>query len=138
MGVTAMTDMDRSGWVGWVMFGGIVMIIAGAIDGLLGLTAILLPSNEYLFLTDDAVVLLNAAGWGWWHLIIGAAIVVVGIFVLQGATWARMTGVVLVGINAISQLGLLGVQPLWALIMVLLDILVIYALIVHGREMRHA
>lgn len=131
-----MTDTQTSGWVGWVVFGGIVMIIAGAIDALLGLTAILLPSNEYLFVTDEAVILLNAAGWGWWHLIIGAAIVLVGIFVIQGATWARITGVVLVAINAISQLGLLGVQPWWSLIMIALDILVIFALIVHGRELK--
>ena len=131
-----MTAVEEQRWTGWVMFGGIVMIIAGAFDALLGLTAILLPSNEYLFLTDEAVILLDAAGWGWWHLIIGAAIVLVGIFVLQGATWARMVGVVLVSINAISQMGLLAVQPLWSLIMILLDIIVIYALIVHGREMK--
>ncbi|KAF2416364.1 hypothetical protein [Microbacterium sp. B35-30] len=131
-----MTDVEEQSWTGWVMFGGIVMIIAGAIDALLGLTAILLPSNEYLFLTDEAVILLDAAGWGWWHLIIGAAIVLVGIFVLRGATWARIVGVVLVSINAISQLGLLAVQPLWSLIMILLDIIVIFALIVHGRELK--
>ena len=131
-----MAAVEEQRWTGWVMFGGIVMIIAGAFDALLGLTAILLPSNEYLFLTDEAVILLDAAGWGWWHLIIGAAIVVVGIFVLQGATWARMVGVVLVSINAISQMGLLAVQPLWSLIMILLDIIVIFALIVHGREMK--
>ena len=131
-----MTAPQEQSWTGWVMFGGIVMIIAGAFDALLGLTAILLPSNEYLFLTDEAVILLDAAGWGWWHLLIGAAIVIVGIFVLRGATWARMVGVVLVSINAISQMGLLAVQPLWSLIMILLDIIVIYALIVHGREMK--
>ena len=131
-----MTDAREQNWTGWVMFAGIVMIIAGAFDALLGLTEILLPSNEYLFLTDEAVILLDAAGWGWWHLIIGAAIVLVGIFVLRGATWARMVGVVLVSINAISQMGLLGVQPLWSLIMILLDTIVIYALIVHGRELK--
>ena len=133
-----MAAVEEQSWTGWVMFGGIVMIIAGAFDALLGLTAILLPSNEYLFLTDEAVILLDAAGWGWWHLIIGAAMVLVGIFVLRGATWARMVGVVLVSINAISQMGLLAVQPLWSLIMILLDIIVIYALIVHGREMKRA
>ena len=133
-----MTTVEEQSWTGWVMFGGIVMIIAGAFDALLGLTAILLPSNEYLFLTDEAVILLDAAGWGWWHLIIGAAIVLVGIFVLRGATWARIAGVVLVSINAISQLGLLAVQPLWSLIMILLDIIVIFALIVHGRELKRS
>ena len=131
-----MTAPQEQSWTGWVMFAGIVMIIAGAFDALLGLTAILLPSNEYLFLTDEAVILLDAAGWGWWHLLIGAAIVIVGIFVLRGAAWARMVGVVLVSVNAISQMGLLAVQPLWSLIMILLDIIVIYALIVHGREMK--
>jgi len=133
-----MSDSQSSGWVGWVVFGGIVMIIAGAIDALLGLTAILLPSNEYLFVTDEAVILLDAASWGWWHVIVGAAIVIVGIFVLRGASWARITGVVLVSINAVSQIGLLGVQPWWSLIMIALDLLVIFALIVHGKELKRA
>lgn len=128
----------RTGWAGWAVFGGILLIVAGAIDALLGLTAVLAPSSSYFVVTDGALLLFDASGWGWWHLIIGLAIVLVGIFVLRGAGWARWVAVVLVALNAISQIGLLGVQPWWSLIMIALDVLVIFALTVHGKELRSA
>ena len=128
---------QRTGWAGWVVFAGIVMIVAGAFDALLGLVAILLPASTYFVSTDDAIFLLDVAGWGWWHLIIGAGMLLVGIFVLRGAGWARVIAVALVAINAVSQFALLGVQPWWSVIVIALDVLVIYALTVHGKELEH-
>lgn len=128
---------QRTGWAGWAVFAGIVMIIAGAFDALLGLTAILLPASTYFATNGDgAILLLDVAGWGWWHLILGLIIVLVGVAVLRGATWARVIAVILVALNAISQLALLGVQPWWSLIVIALDIVVIYALTVHGKELQ--
>ncbi|MDY0910049.1 DUF7144 family membrane protein [Microbacterium sp. CFBP9034] len=131
-----MSDTQRSGWVGWAVFAGIVMIIAGAIDALLGLTAILVPTSTIFVTGAEGILLLDVAGWGWWHLLIGLAIVLVGVFVLRGATWARVIAIILIALNAISQLGLLGVQPWWSLIVIALDVLVIYALTVHGRDLK--
>lgn len=125
----------RTGWAGWVVFAGILMIIAGAVDALLGLTAILAPTSTFFLVTDGAIMMLDVVGWGWWHLIIGLVIVVVGIFVLRGAAWARVIAIILVALNAISQIALLGVQPWWSLIVIALDVLVIYALTVHGKEL---
>ncbi|MGL4256706.1 hypothetical protein [Microbacterium sp.] len=127
---------QRSGWAGWAVFAGIVLIIAGAFDALLGLTAILAPSEKFIAAGDAYLLLFDVAGWGWWHLIIGLALVLVGIFVLRGATWARVIAIILVAINAISQLALLGVQPWWSLAVLALDIVVIYALTVHGKELK--
>ena len=132
-----MTDMQRTGWAGWAAFAGVLLIVAGAIDALKGLTAVLLPSSSYFVVSDAGLLLFDAAGWGWWHLIIGLVLIVIGVFVLRGATWARVTAVIVVAINAISQIGLLGVQPWWSLAMIALDVVIIYALTVHGRELEH-
>lgn len=129
-------SQQRTGWAGWAVFAGIVLIIAGAFDALLGLTAILAPSEKFIAAGDAYLLLFDIAGWGWWHLIIGLALVLVGIFVLRGATWARVIAIILVAINAISQLALLGVQPWWSLAVLALDIVVIYALTVHGKELK--
>ena len=43
---------------------------------------------------------------------------------------------ILVVLNAIGQLFLLPVAPWWAIIVLTIDILIIYALIVHGRELK--
>jgi len=46
-----------------------------------------------------------------------------------------VVAVIIVGISAISQLFLLPTQPWLSIIVLALDVLVIYAIIVHGREM---
>ncbi len=127
---------ERTGWAGWAVFAGIVLIIAGAFDALLGLTAILAPAEKFIAAGDAYLLLFDVAGWGWWHLFIGLLLVLVGIFVLRGATWARVIAIILVAVNAISQLALLGVQPWWSLAVLALDIVVIYALTVHGKELK--
>ncbi|GAB2839317.1 hypothetical protein ACFQ0P_12625 [Microbacterium insulae] len=129
-------SQQRSGWAGWAVFAGIVLIVAGAFDALLGLTAILAPAEKFIAAGDAYILLFNVVGWGWWHLIIGLALVLVGIFVLRGAAWARVIAIILVAINAISQLALLGVQPWWSIAVLALDVIIIYALTVHGRELK--
>ena len=100
-----MTDIQKqSGWVGWAVFGGIVLIIAGVFDALFGLAALIGPSSAYFLTTEGDLWLVDVTGWGWWHLILGLAMAAVGVFVLRGASWARITAVVLVSVNAVSQL----------------------------------
>ena len=72
-------------------------------------------------------------GWGWWHLITGTCSILVAAALFSGATWARVVAVILVIIHAIGQLFMLPTQPWWSLIVLAIDILVIYALTVHGR-----
>jgi hypothetical protein len=125
---------QQSGWTGWVVFAGIVLVIAGVFDALFGLAAIIGPDSSY-FVTSEAVLLFNAQGWGWWHLILGIVLILVGVFVTRGATWARTIAVILAALNAISQFSSLPYQPLWALLIIGLNVIVIYALVVHGREL---
>lgn len=133
-----MSDTEVTGWVGWGWFAGIVLIIAGAIDIVYGLIAVFQPGSVYFVASEGELVLFDLQGWGWWHSIFGALLILVGIALFSGATWARVTAIVLVALNALSQLMLLPLQPWWSLIVLTLDILVIYALTVHGRELRAA
>lgn len=131
-----MSDTQRTGWAGWAVFAGIVMIIAGAWDFLNGLNAVLRPVDEWAVSTDAGTIFFDVEVWGWWHLILGVLLVLVGIFVLRGAAWARVVAVIVVAINAISQLAFIGVQPWWSLTVIALDVVVIYALTVHGKELQ--
>jgi hypothetical protein len=65
-----------------------------------------------------------------------ASAIAVGIGVFTGATWARICGVILCGLNALVQLVFLSAYPIWAVLIIALDMLVIWALIVHGDEAR--
>ncbi|WP_350348448.1 hypothetical protein ABIQ69_00550 [Agromyces sp. G08B096] len=130
-----MSDVKVSGWAGWGVFAAIMLILAGSFDMLYGFIALALPDSAYLQAPTGALLLFDVAGWGWWHVISGALLVLVGAALFSGAAWARVAAVILVTFNAIGQLALLPVQPWWSLIVLSLDILVIYAITVHGRDL---
>ena len=53
---------------------------------------------------------------------------------LNGAVWARAVGIGVAGISAVVNFMWLPYYPIWSLIIIALDVLVIWALCVHGRE----
>ena len=132
-----MSDLRRSdvtGWVGWIVFAGFFMIINGIFGGLQGLSA-LLRDQTYFVVGENGLLTFNYTAWGWIHLILGILLIVVGIFLLRGAGWARILAVIIVGIHMIAQFGFISSFPVWGIIMIALDALILYALLVHGREM---
>ncbi|WP_430646764.1 DUF7144 family membrane protein [Agromyces sp. GXS1127] len=133
-----MSETETTGWVGWGWFAGIVLLTAGIFDVIYGLMAVIGPDSAYFVTGEGGLFLFDIAGWGWWHLISGALLIIVALALFAGATWARVIAVILVVLNAVSQLFLLPVQPWWSLTIIVLDILVIYALTVHGRELKAA
>jgi hypothetical protein len=124
-----------SGWVGWVVFAGVVMITLGAFHVIDGLVA-LFERGYYSVNSSHLVVHVNYAAWGWAHLALGALFVLVGFGVLVGQTWARVVGIALAVISAVINLAFLAAYPVWGVILIALDIVVIYALAMHGGEMK--
>ena len=80
---------------------------------------------------------MDYTAWGWTHLILGLIAVAVGIGVFAGQTWARVTGIIIAGISALTNIAFLPAYPIWVTIVIALDVLVIYALAVHGREVTY-
>jgi hypothetical protein len=130
-------DVTVTGWTGWGIFAGVLLIIGGAIDLIFGLAAVIGPDSSY-FLTTSGLFMVDVAGWGWWHLISGALLIFIGTSLIGGATWARVIAIILVALNALGQLSLLSAQPWLSLILLAVDILIIYALTVHGSELKAA
>jgi hypothetical protein len=128
-------DSTVTGWVGWGVFAAVVLLIAGFIDLLHGLQALIGPDTAY-FLAESGLFSVDVQSWGWWHLISGLLLILVGFALLAGATWARVVAIILVILNAIGQLTLMAAQPWLSITVLVLDIVVIYALTVHGRELR--
>lgn len=124
-----------SGWLGWAVFAGVMLIVIGAFSVVQGLIALIGP-NEYFVVTDGALWLLDVNGWGWWNLITGALMIAVALALFVGQTWARIVAVLLAVFSAVSQLIQITAQPWWSLIIIAVDVLVIYAITVHGHELR--
>lgn len=125
---------EPTGWVGWIAFAGVMMVLSGIFQAISGLTAIFNPN--WFATTEKAVLVFNIATWGWWQLLIGIVVALVGVGLFSGNMASRVMGVILVGLSAVSNLAFLGVYPFWSLVVITVDLLVIYALVVHGGEMK--
>jgi hypothetical protein len=126
---------ETSGWaVGFVLFAAIMMIMVGVFDALQGLIGIF--QNEFYVATRNYLFKLDATTWGWIHLILGVLIAFAGWGLLSGRTWARVVGITLAVISAISNFLWLPYYPFWAILIITLDVFVIWALAAHGGELR--
>lgn len=124
-----------TGWVGWIVFAAVFMITIGALNAIQGLAA-LFRDDAYWVTLGGAVVAFDITTWGWIHLIFGILLVIVGVLLMQGSTFARVLGIALVALNLIAQFSWSTLYPFWALIVIAIDIAIIYALVVHGRELK--
>lgn len=127
-------NQEVTGWVGWLYFAGFMMVIAGIFQSIAGLTALL--KDTYFVRMDSSLLVLDYTQWGWIHLLLGIFLIVAGTSLFNGRTWARILGVLLVGLNLLAQFAFASVYPVWSVIAIVIDIMIIYALTVHGGEAR--
>ena len=124
-----------SGWaVGFILFAAIMMIMIGIFQAIAGLVAIF--ENEFYAATRNYLFQFDATTWGWIHLIVGLIIVFAGWGLLSGRTWARVVAIALAVLSAIANFAFLPYYPFWALTIIALDVLVIWALAAHGGALR--
>jgi hypothetical protein len=132
-----MSDVEfeqTTGWTGWIVFAATIMIIGGSFSVIFGLVAAV--NDQWVAFTNTDAVLLDVSQWGWVHILLGVVLLLGGFGVLTGNVLARTIGVVAAAANLIGHFLSMPLYPLWALTVVVLDVLVIWALTVHGREMR--
>jgi hypothetical protein len=121
--------------IGWISFAGIMMIVAGSFQ-ILGGLAVLINSDS--FTAVDSIFEQNAESWGWWLLLVGAVVVLAGFGVFTGNVLARIVGVIGATLSAISAFVWLPIRPIWGILVIAVDIAVIWALTVHGRDIQKA
>jgi hypothetical protein len=125
---------EPTGWVGWVAFAGFMMIMIGVFHAIAGIAGI--AKDQFYVLGPKYVFEFDATTWGWIHLIGGIIVVIAGFSLFSGAVWARTVGVIVAAISAIANFAWLPYYPVWAIVILTIDVLVIWALIAHGREVR--
>lgn len=121
-------------WAGWIRLAGILMLLIATIDFFQGLIAIV--RSEYYALTPNQIIVFDTTTWGWIMLIWGIVVGCAGFGLLMGATWARWFTIVVGSLNFIVQLGFVGSSryPLWALTVLALNAVILYAVIVRWGE----
>jgi hypothetical protein len=127
-------NRDVTGWAGMVVFAGTLLLLVGGFNVIYGLVALF--KDQVLAVTKAGLVAFDITTWGWITLIIGIIQILVGFGLFGGRSWAIVAGVVLAVLNGFNQIAFLQAQPVWSTIIIAIDVLIIYALTAHGRELR--
>lgn len=112
---------------GWVVFASVLLIVTGAVNVVEGLVA--LGQRSLVVLVEDRLYLVDATTtWGLVLLVFGAVLVAVGVGLLALSEWARLPAIVIVGLHAVSQVFWIGAYPVWAVLMIALDTVLLFGL----------
>ena len=129
-----MSDQPESAWAeSWLMFGAVTMIIVGALQAINGLVALL--DDEFYVHVNDYTFKLDITQWGWIHLVLGVVLVLAGIGIFSGNVLARSIGVIIAALSTVANFVSLPYYPVWSVIIIAINIVLIWALTVHGRAL---
>jgi hypothetical protein len=127
------THDERTGWVGWIVFAATMMIVGGTLNAFYGLIAIV--NDEWVVFGNQADLYLDLTAWGWVHLVLGLVVLAAGIFLFRASTLARAVAVVVAALSIVANFLWLPAYPIWSVVVMTTDVLVIYAVTAHGREL---
>lgn len=126
-----------SGWVAWVLFGGILMVLLGSVHLSVGLIALWRP--EVLGGgRADLLLGFSLTALAWVHIVLGVLAAATGVGLVRGVTWARVLAVLLSILAAVVNFLFLSAHPVWSVIAIGLAAVVIFSVIVHGGEVADA
>ena len=118
---------DVSGWaLGAIAFAATILTMVGVFQVITGLVAVF--NDEFFLVTRNYTFDLDVSAWGWIQLIVGIVSIAVGFGLYSRATWAGITALVLVSISAIVNFFFIPYYPIWALVVIALDVWLIWAL----------
>lgn len=120
-------------WAGGIVTAtGLLMMIAGAFQVVEGVAALL--NDAFFPAVSDYAFELTATTWGWIHVVVGVLVVGIGRFMLRGDSWARTAGIALTALSALASFLFIPYYPLWSVLLIPVDLLVIWALAAYRPE----
>jgi hypothetical protein len=122
-------EFDEEKGFGWLLFAATMLGLGGALSIIDGIMAL---SKSSFYAANSHYVFSDLRTWGWIMLIVGALLIIAAMGVFSGSGFARWFGIFAASISLLAHFSAAQAYPLWTLIMITLDILVIYALAVYG------
>jgi hypothetical protein len=124
-----------SAWVGWIGFAAVCLMLLGSFHVMQGLVA-LVDADYFPVAGNGPITDISLTAWGWLHLLGGVVLIVAGLCVFAGQTWARAVGVLVVVVSLIGDFAFVGAYPILSVMMIAIGIVIILALTVHGSDIK--
>src|SRR3954453_7270858 len=125
---------DSDPGFGWLLFAGIMIGVVGVLNLVYGIAAV---GDSKVYVRDVAFVLGNLHFWGWCLILLGAAQLATSIGTWRTAEWARWLGIVLAAGNGFVQFLVIPAHPLWAVMVFMLDVIIVFGLLNYGGRDRY-
>jgi hypothetical protein len=109
----------------WLDFASVLLWLVGGFNILDGVAAI--ANSRYV---TGSALFANLHAWGWFFLAWGIVQVFAGWAVFKGKRWGVILAIVTAFVNALAQLADVKTAPIWSIIILVLDVILLYGLIV--------
>ena len=93
-------DLEEKG-AGWVFFAASMLALAGIVGLIDGIVT---ATKSSFYVSDARYVFSGPQTWGWIMIIMGAITILAAFGIFRGATWARLFGIGIAGLQALVQL----------------------------------
>ncbi len=123
---------QQTGWAGWVYFAATLMLINGVFELFRGIFA--LTNGDFFVASGNQIVLFNTTSWGWIQVGMGLVVLTGAISLFSGHFWGRFVGAIATILATITTLVWLPAYPIWGVVALVLDLVVLWAIIAHGNE----
>jgi hypothetical protein len=91
-----------------------------------GLAAVM--TDEFFVTIPNYVVTVDVTTWGWIHLVLGVLIVIGGFYLFSGSRAAAVFALVLAIISTIGNFAFIPYYPVWALLLIAVDVYIMWAI----------
>ncbi|PQP14383.1 DUF7144 family membrane protein [Rhodococcus opacus] len=104
----------------------IILVTVGVLQLLQGIAAV--AENEMFVVGIEYIYKFDLTTWGWIHIVLGAVITLVGFALFTGASWARVSAIILAAVSILANFLWLPYYPGWSILIIALDVVVIWAI----------
>jgi hypothetical protein len=115
---------------GWIAFAGAYLLLSGGMTLIWGIVAL---ANKSAFV-EDGLVWSTFDTWGWIAVVVGALQMLAGALVLGRQFSGQWLAGVLCGLGVFVNFLALGAYPVWSVIALVTNGLVLWAITAHGDE----
>ncbi|MFZ2175664.1 MAG: hypothetical protein WAW17_16825 [Rhodococcus sp. (in: high G+C Gram-positive bacteria)] len=103
----------------------VMLVTVGVLQLLQGIAAV---ANDEVFVVGiEYTYKFDFTAWGWIHIVLGVLVALVGLALFTGGIWARTMAVVIAALSILVNFLWLPYYPGWAILIIALDVVVIWA-----------